>query len=82
MVKANGYGLIDCGLESSLAIFFFIFLSQKEQKIEWKYDEGGVEFCQLSSKSQPTFVWMLILNIFSPQKLLIRDPIFFSVKFV
>ena len=43
------------GSNPSLALFFHFF-SQKEQNIEQKYDEGGVEFCQLSSKNQPTLV--------------------------
>ena len=55
MVKAMDW-LIDCGLKYQPSLIFFIFLSQKGQKIEWKYDDGGIEFCQLSSKSQPNLV--------------------------
>ena len=33
MVKANGYGLIDCGLESSLAIFFSFFFPKRNKKL-------------------------------------------------
>jgi hypothetical protein len=55
-------GLIDHGFKSRLSHISLIFLCQNEQKIEKKYDEQGVQFCQLSSKSQPNLVTIFLYS--------------------